>query len=177
MALGILKPLASLNGLPCSGHGLPVPATIHNSQPCGTPPIPFGIVLKDLTCWWAPQPLIPLEAVNPLRATVLVNGLPVMLFGDVFTPHTSTTANIINYACPCGKGMCIIPTPTTCGMLTVEDMGGVGHFRMCEATTFTVYALKRPVGRMLDPLGIGKPFVSWPCKSVVAYGSPTVLAG
>jgi len=62
-------------------------------------------------------------------------------------------------------------------MLTVEDMGGVGHFRMCEATTFTVYALKRPIGRMLDPLGIGKPFVSWPCKSVVAYGSPTVLAG
>ena len=176
MALGINKPVASINGLPCSGHGIPIPATIHMWQSCGTPPIPLSIIVKDKTCMWPPMPLIPLTAINPLRATVLVNFLPIMIFGDMFTPHTSFGTNIINFSCPCGKAMCIIPTPTTCSMLSVEDMGGVGHARLAEATTLSVYAFKVPVARMLDPLGIGAPGASYPCSSVIAYGSPNVLA-
>lgn len=176
MAVGILKPVAVLNGLPCSGHGIPMPTAVHNQQPCHTPPIPFSIVIKDKTCWWGPQSLKPLTAVNPLRATVLVNGIPIMLMGDAFTPHKSTTTNIINYVCPCGNSVCIKPTPIPCGKLTIEDAGGIGHPRVLEATTTTVYALKLPIGRILDPLGVGKPFVSWPCRSVVSYGSPTVLS-
>ena len=46
MALGILKPVANINGLPCSGHGIHIPATIHSTQTCGTPPIPYSIVAK-----------------------------------------------------------------------------------------------------------------------------------
>jgi len=59
----------------------------------------------------------------------------------------------------------------------MEDMGGVGHVRVAESTTFTVFALKRRVIRIIDPLGAGKPKLSWPCSSVVAFGSATVLAG
>lgn len=175
MALGILKPVANINGLPCSGHGIPIPATIHSTQPCGSPPIPYSIVAKNLTCLWPPQPLIPLTAINPLRATVLVNKLPIMIAGDTFTPHVSVTTNIINYLCPCGKATCIIPTPIHCGTLTVED-AGVGHVRTVVSTTLTVFAFKVPIARILDPLGVGAPGVSYPCSSVVAYGSPTVLA-
>ena len=170
-------PVASHNGLPCSGHGIPISSTIHNQQPCGSPPIPFTIEIKDKTCWWPPTPLIPLTGLTPERSTVLVNKLPIMLEMDVFTPHISPTTNIINYLCPCGKAMCIIPTPIICGLLTIEDKGGVGHERVLNATTFTVFALKRRVARMLAPLGVGVPKASWPCKSVVAYGSPTVLCG
>ena len=73
--------------------------------------------------------------------------------------------------------MCIIPTPFGGSILTIEDKFGVGHERVLNATTFTVFALKRRVARLLDPLGVGLPRVSWPCKSVVAYGSPNVLCG
>ena len=177
MALGVLRPVSFHNGLPCSGHGIPIPSTIHSTQPCGSPPIPYSITIKNKTCWWPPQPLIPLEALNPLRATVLVHRLPIMLEMDTFTPHISVTTNIINYLCPCGKLTCIIPTPVLCGLLTMEDMGGVGHVRVAESTTFTVFALKRRVLRIIDPLGAGKPKLSWPCSSVVAFGSATVLAG
>ena len=133
MALGILKPVASLNSLPCSGHGL-----LQSNQPCGSLTIVVGPY-----CWWAPQPLIPLEAVNPLRATVLVNGLPIMLFGDTFTPHTSTTANIINYLCPIGKAMVLSQHPYL-RYLTVEDMV-VLVTSICVRQQLTVYALKRPL--------------------------------
>ncbi len=170
-------PVASHNGLPCSGHGIPIPATIHNQQPCGSSPIPFTIEIKNKTCWWPPTPLIPLTGLTPERATVLVNKIPIMLEMDVFTPHRSITTNIINYLCPCGKAMCIIPTPFGGSILTIEDKFGIGHERVLNATTFTVFALKRRVARLLDPLGVGLPRVSWPCKSVVAYGSPNVLCG
>jgi hypothetical protein len=70
----------------------------------------------------------------------------------------------------------VIPTPIPCSILTIEDMGGVGHVRMVQATTITVWALKRPVARVLDPLGFGLPFFSYPCSSVVAYGAPLVLS-
>jgi hypothetical protein len=55
-------------------------------------------------------------------------------------------------------------------------MGVVGHPRVVMATTLTVFALKLPVARILDPLGIGFPGFSYPCSSVVAFGHPTVLA-
>ena len=87
MAFGFLKPVASLNGLPCSGHGLCLPSTIHSVQSCGSPPIPYSIVIKEFTCWWPPTPMIPIFPVTPLRATVLVNRIPIMLLGDTFTPH------------------------------------------------------------------------------------------
>lgn len=178
MAIGLLKPVAIHNGLPCSGHGIAIPlAKHHASHPCGAPPIPKPIKIKNKTCWWGPQSLIPLTALNPLRATVLVNGTPIMLMGDTFTPHKTVTTNIVVYMCPCGTSVCPKPTPIPCGKLTIEDMGGIGHTRTLQATTTTVYALKLPIGRILDPLGIGKTFVSWPCSSVVSYGSPTVLAG
>ena len=170
-------PVASHNGLPCSGHGIPRPATIHNTQPCGSTPIPFTIELKNKTCWWPPTPMIPLVGLSPLRATVLVNKLPIMLEMDSFIQHRSITTNIVNYTCPCGKAMCIIPTPFGGSILTIEDKGGIGHERVVTATTYTVFALKRRVARILDPLGVGPRFRSWPCKSVIAYGSPTVLCG
>lgn len=176
MAFGFLKPVASLNGLPCSGHGLCIPSTIHSVQACGSPPVPYPILIKNFTCWWPPLSLIPLEAVNPTRATVLVNRIPVMLFGDTFIQHISPCTNIVVYICPCGKGMCAIPKPIPCGKLTIEDMGGTGHPRVLYATSLTVFALKRPIGRILDPLGIGFPGFSLPCSSVVAHGHPTVLS-
>ena len=91
MAFGALLPVSSLNGLPCSGHGLCIPSTIHSVQACGTPPIPYSIVIKEYTCWWPPQPLIPIFPVTPYRATVLVNRIPIMLHGDTFTPPVSYT--------------------------------------------------------------------------------------
>lgn len=176
MALGLLRPVAHHNGLPCSGHGVPIPATIHSNQACSTPPIELPVIVKEKTCMWPPNPLTPLTALNPMRATVLVNGLPIMIFGDVFTPHRSITTNIVNFSCPCGKAMCIIPTPFNCSVLTTEDMKGLGHTRVLESTTKQVLAFKIPIGRIMDPLGIGKPGKSWPCSSVVAFGSPNVLA-
>ena len=176
MALGLLRPVAHHNGLPCSGHGVPIPSTIHSTQTCGTPPIQLPIVVKEKTCMWPPMPLTPLTALNPQRATVLVNGLPIMIFGDQFIPHLSPTTNIINYLCPCGKATCIVPTPTVCSLITTEDMMGKGHWRLLYATTKQVLAFKIPIGRIMDPLGYGKPGKSWPCSSVVAFGSPNVLA-
>lgn len=173
---GLLKPVASLNGLPCSGHGIPIPSTIHTEQPCKTPPKTLGIVVKNLTCFWPPTPLVPLTAVNPSRATVLVNGIPIMISGDTFTPHISATTNIINYICPCGNATCIIPTPFACSILTTEDKAGTGHSRTAVATSTKTLAFKVPIVRMLDPLGVGASGKSYPCSSVVAYGSPTVLA-
>lgn len=174
MAYGFLKPVAAHNALPCSGHGLCLPPTIHSVQWCGTPPIPYTIKVKDFTCWWPPYPLVPLTALNPLRAMVLVHFLPIYLLGDTFTPHFSTCTNIVIYLCPCGTSICPKPTPFACSILTVEDAGGVGHPRVLFTTTLTVFALKLPVGRMLDPLGIGFPGWSYPCSSVVAWGSATV---
>ena len=144
MAFGFLRPVSSLNGLPCSGHGLCLPSTIHSVLACGTPPIPYSITIKNFTCWWPPQPLIPIFPVTPLRATVLVNGIPIMLMGDTFTPHISVCTNIVVYICPCGKAMCIIPTPFNCSVLTTEDMKGLGHTRVLESTTKQVLAFKIP---------------------------------
>jgi hypothetical protein len=176
MAYGFLKPVGSINGMPCSGHGLCIPSTIHSVQACGTPPVPYTILIKNFTCWWPPTSLIPLTGLNPIRATVLVQGLPILCGGDVFTPHVSVCTNIIIYICPCHKGMCPIPTPVACSLLTIEDAPGTGHARVLMPTTLTVYAFKVPVGRILDPLGVGFPGFSWPCSSVVAFGHPTVLS-
>ena len=71
MAFGYLLPVSSLNGLPCSGHGLCIPTTVHSVQACGTPPIPYSIVIKEYTCWWPPQPLIPIFPVTPVSYTHL----------------------------------------------------------------------------------------------------------
>ncbi len=176
MAFGFLRPVAALNGLPCSGHGLCLPSTIHSTQKCKSPPVPYSIYIKNFTCWWPPTSLIPLQAVNVNRATVLVHKIPIMIHGDAFTPHISTCTNIVVYICPCGNSMCPVPTPIKCSILTKEDNGGVGHKRVVQATSLTVYAFKVPVARILDPLGVGFPGFSYPCSSVVAYGSATVLA-
>lgn len=179
MAYGLLLPVAPITGLPDSGHGICIPPTVHSVQACGTPPVPYSIVIKDWTCWWPPQPLIPLNPLSALKATVLTNGLPTMTFGDVFTPHISACTNIVIYLCPCGKGLCPVPTPIACSILTIEDCAGIGHFRFAFTSTLTVFALKLPVARVLDPLGVGTPgFLGWsyPCNSMIAYGSPTVLS-
>ena len=125
MAFGFLKPVTSLNGLPCSGHGLCLPSTVHSVQSCGSAPIPYPIVIKNKTCWWPPTPLIPIFPITPDRAMVQVNRIPVMVFGDTFTFHIAVCTNIIIYICPCGKSMCPIPTPIPCSILTIEDNGGV----------------------------------------------------
>jgi uncharacterized Zn-binding protein involved in type VI secretion len=176
MAYGFKKPVASLNGLPCSGHGLCLPPVQHSVQPCKSPPRPKSIRIKNFSCYWPPFPLIPQAAVDVRRATVLVNGIPIMLHGDKFTPHISPCTNIIVYMCPCGQSICPVPTPVNCSLLTTEDGMGKGHPRVVQATTAKVFALKRPVARALDPLGAGKPGKSYPCSSVVAYGSPNVLS-
>lgn len=175
MAYGFLKPVASLNGLPCSGHGLCLPSTIHSVQACGTPPIPYTIYIKNFTCWWPPLPLIPL-VFTPERATLLVNLIPVALMGDTFVWHISVCTNTVIYLCPCGKAICAIFVPIPCSILTVEDSAGVGHIRVLMATSITVFGLKRPIGRILDPLGVGFPGFSYPCSSVIAFGHPTVLS-
>ena len=72
------------------------------------------------------------------------------------------------------KGVQIRHSNNEC--LTIEDNGGVGHIRVCNATTLTVFAHKRPLARILDPLGVGIPGWSYPCYSVIAFGHPTVLA-
>ena len=87
MAYGLLLPVAPITGLPCSGHGICIPGTVHSVQACGTPPVPYSIKIKEWTCWWPPQPLIPYTALNPLKALVLTNGLPTMTLGDVFVQH------------------------------------------------------------------------------------------
>lgn len=173
---GWISPVAFHAGLPCSGHGIPIPPAIHSTQACGTPPIPYTIVVKNSTCWWMPFPLIPISPLTIANALVLVHKLPIMLGGDAFIPHPSVTTNLILYLCPCGKGLCVIPTPIVCSILTAEDMGGIGHPRVVWATSLTVWALKRPVARVLDPLGFGAPFFSYPCSSVVAFGAPLVLS-
>jgi len=175
MAFGFLKPVSSLNGLPCSGHGLCLPSTIHSVQACGTPAIPYPILIKNFTCWWPPLPMVPTFPVTPERATVLVNRVPVSVMGDTFSLHPSTCTNIVVHICPCGKSMCAIPSPVPCSALTIED-GGVGHVRVVVATSLTVFAFKRPIARMLDPLGVGFPGFSLPCSSTVAFGHPTVLS-
>ncbi|BCU95153.1 MAG: hypothetical protein CM15mV7_2690 [uncultured marine virus] len=153
----ISKTCYVIKGLPDSGHGLCLPSTVHSVQACGSPPIPYSIVIKNKTCWWPPQPLIPIFPITPDRAMVLVNRIPVMVFGDAFTPHIAVCTNIIIYMCPCGKGVCPIPTPIPCSLLTIEDNGGIGHIRVCNATTLTVFVHKRPLARILDPLGVGIP--------------------
>ena len=119
---------------------------------------------------------MPFGPLSPLKAMVLTNGLPTMTFGDRFIPHISPCTNIIIYMCPCGKSLCPVPTPIPCSILTTEDMGGVGHMRILFATSLTVYVTKLPIGRVLDPLGVGTLAYSYPCNSVVAYGSPNVLS-
>jgi len=175
MAYGMLLPVAPYTGLPCSGHGICIPSTVHSVQACGTPPIPYTIRIKEFTCWWPPFPMILTGTLSPLKATVLTNFLPTLTFGDMFINHPSPCTNIIIYICPCGKAMCPIPTPIPCSALTIEDMG-IGHMRFLWATTFATYCTKLPIGRILDPLGIGFPGFSYPCSSVVAYGSPNVLS-
>jgi len=176
MAFGFLKPVTSLNGLPDSGHGLCLPSTIHSVQSCGSPPIPYSIVIKNFTCWWPPTPLVPTFPITLDRAMVQVNRIPVMVLGDTFTPHISTCTNIVIHICPCGKSLCAIPSAIPCSNLTIEDNGGTGHIRVCYATSLTVFACKRPIARILDPLGVGFPGFSLPCSSVIAFGHPTVLA-
>ena len=44
---GFISPVAFHAGLPCSGHGIPIPPAIHSTQPCGTPPIPQTILIKS----------------------------------------------------------------------------------------------------------------------------------
>jgi hypothetical protein len=173
---GWISPVAFHAGLPCSGHGICIPPAVHSTQPCGSPPIPRSIVEKNFTCWWPPFPLIPINPLTVANALVLVHKMPIMLNFDMFIPHPSTCTNLVLYLCPCGKGVCVIPTPIPCSVLTIEDMGGVGHPRMVQATSLTVWALKRQVARVLDPLGFGMPFLSYPCRSVVAYGAPLVLS-
>ena len=174
---GLPKPVASLNGLPCSGHGLCIPGAVHEVTGCGTPPKPKGIVIKNKTCWWPPLPLIPIFPITPDRLTVLVNGIPIMLHGDTFTPHPSSCTNIVVHMCPCGNSVCPRPTPYPCSVLTIEDAGGVGHPRILNATTLTVLGLKRFIARVADPLGVGLPGKSYVCSSVVTYGSPNVISG
>lgn len=169
MTYGTLSPVAPINGLPDSGHGLCIPSTVHSVQSCNTSPVKYPITIKNLTCWWPPTPLIPLQPLHPVRATVLVNLLPIMVDGDSFIPHISTCTNIIIYMCPCGKSTCPVPTPIPCSQLTKEDQGGRGHARTLNATSQTVFAFKKPIARVLDPLGP-------PCKSVVTSGSPNVLS-
>ena len=176
MPFGLVKPVAALNGLPCSGHGLCLPPVVHSTQSCGSPPIPRTIKIKEYSCWWPPLSLIPIFPITPDRATVLVHGFPIMLSGDTFIPHPSTCTNIVIYMCPCGNAVCPVPTPIPCSVLTLEDKG-VGHARTAYPTTIFTFALKRLVIRILDPLGVGFPGWSYPCSSVVAYGSMTVWAG
>ena len=101
MAFGFLKPVTSLNGLPCTGHGLCLPSTVHSVQACGSPPIPYTIVIKNKTCWWPPTPLIPTFPITPDRAMVQVNRIPVMVFGDIFTPHILSLIHISEPTRPC----------------------------------------------------------------------------
>ena len=130
MAFGFLKPVTSLNGLPDSGHGLCLPSTIHSVQSCGSPPIPYSIVIKNFTCWWPPTPLVPTFPITLDRAMVQVNRIPVMVLGDTFTPHISTCTNIVIHICPCGKSLCAIPSAIPCSNLTIEDNGGTGYIRV-----------------------------------------------
>lgn len=51
MAYGFKKPVASLNGLPCSGHGLCLPPVQHSVQPCKSPPRPKSIRIKTLVAF------------------------------------------------------------------------------------------------------------------------------
>ena len=176
MGFGFLKPVAAINGLPDSGHGLCIPPTVHSTESCGAIPRTRSIRIKEYTCWWPPLSLLPLTPLAPNRATVLVNGFPIMLAGDKFIVHPSACTNIVIHMCPCGKSLCPKPTPYPCSVLTTEDRG-VGHDRTLYPTTLTVFALKRLIARQLDPLGVGFPGFSYPCSSVVAYGSMNVWAG
>jgi len=173
---GWISPVAFHAGLPCSGHGICLPPVVHSVQPCGSPPIPRSIIEKNFTCWWPPFPLIPISPITIANALVMVHKLPIMLDFDAFITHPSACTNLIIYMCPCGPSICPIPTPIPCSILTAEDMFGVGHIRFVFAMTFTVFALKRRVARVLDPLGFGTPFRSYPCSSVVAFGAPLVLS-
>lgn len=180
MAYGLLLPVAPITGLPCSGHGICIPSTVHSVQACKTPPIPYSIVIKEWTCWWPPTNLVPINPLAAIKATVLINGLPCMTFGDMFTPHISTCTNIIIYMCPCPKSaLCPVPTPIPCSLLTIEDNAGTGHPRFAFTSTLSVFSTKLPLARVLDPLGVGTPgWMGWsyPCNSVIAYGSPNVLS-
>ena len=175
MAYGFLLPVAPITGLPCSGHGICIPSTVHCVMGCAGPPPMYPIKIKQWTCWWPPLPLIPFGPLHPLKATVLTNFLPTMTFGDRFINHPSPCTNIVIHMCPCGKAVCPIPTPYPCSLLTIEE-GGIGHTRILIAQSKTVFCYKLPIGRIFDPLGIGFPGFSWPCSSVVAYGSPNVLS-
>ena len=96
-----LLPVAPITGLPCSGHGICIPGTVHSVQACGTPPVPYSIKIKEWT-WVATSTIDPYTALNPLKALVLTNGLPTMTLGDVLfnTSHlvpisSSTCAHVV----------------------------------------------------------------------------------
>ena len=155
MAFGYLLPVSSLNGLPCSGHGLCLPSTIHSVQSCGSTPIPYSIVIKEYTCWWPPQPLIPIFPVTPYRATVQVNRIPIMIHGDTFTPHIAVCTNIIVYMCPCGKSMCPTPPPSSI-VRVLQGIGvGVGHTALPQGHMYTTILVHTAIcGMNVSPINM-----------------------
>lgn len=162
-------------GLPtsfCTGHGICVPMAIHYIGGCGTscPPVlcpTYPVLAKNATCYWPPTIC---TAVTSLVGTVIVNGQIPLKLGDLLLPHQATCTNLVIEIC-CTPGGCTIRIYNcSCSLLATEDLLGVGHPRVVWALTKTVFADKRPLGSVGDPLGP-------PCLSYIGTGSPNVMCG
>lgn len=165
----------------CSGHGVPIPANIHNpgqGRPCGPtgvacPPIwcnTLPLTVKDASCQWPPAALTLLA---PIPRNVLINGTVPVLDGDALILHKSPTTNLVEQKAPTPKAGCTTTITTAtcnCSILTKEDNMGAGHSRIVVATTATVFVN----GKRLAAVGDG---MVMPCKSRIASGSANVMVG
>lgn len=161
-------------GLPtsfCTGHGICVPGAIHYIGGCGTacPPLcpTYPVLAKNATCYWPPTLC---TALTSLIGTVLVNGQIPLKLGDPLIPHQAACTNLVIQIC-CTPGGCVITIYNCwCSLLATEDALGLGHPRVVWALTKTVFADKRPMAGVGDPLGP-------PCLSYIGTGSPNVMVG
>lgn len=158
----------------CTGHGVPIPANIHNTNPCNAlPACPPGptptkpVSVKNASCLWPPTKLTPLDPTAICR-TVFINGKTPLCDGDKLKYHKSPTTNIV--IVPVGSKCKPKTFKCSCSKLTTEDMFGRGHDRIVKATTATVFVNGKRLAAVGDPLGP-------PCLSVIGTGSVNVMVG
>lgn len=166
------KPVALPSGF-CSGHGILLPAFIH--QVIGAP-TPVPVLTKNISCSWLPTPTTPLV---PIKGKVLVEKQPPLVQGDILIDHPGVGSNLVKI--PCKGGLCPIPFP--CKTLALEDAttGVVGHRRVVTPWSIpmagvppTVIVTGIPIARVGDALGTAVPGPA-PCMSVIATGAFTVF--
>jgi uncharacterized Zn-binding protein involved in type VI secretion len=158
----------------CTGHGVPIPANIHNINGCNAfPACPPGptpvkpVATMNSTCLWPPTKLTPLDP-SVLARTVFINNVTPLCDGDKLIYHKSPTTNIV--IVPAGSKCKPKKFKCSCSRLSAEDAFGRGHDRIVKATSTTVFVNGKRLATVGDPLGP-------PCLSVIGTGSTNVIVG